>query len=508
MVFTKYKIVKWLPKTFLVLLLCCVYIKTIAPDITWANNGADGGDLITAAATGGVAHASGYPVYLLIAKLFQIIPLGSIAIRTTVLSVVSTVLAAMLIFDLTLRLFPKLQINWLIGLITAISFGLSPLVWSQTVITEVYALQLFFVTLIFYLIPLDDYKFSCEGKLLNVLRGLIFGLAMANHLTAIFLLPILGIIGILNHNKTTNNSTNKLTHRWTFNYQPFVYRFIGLLLGLSFYFVLLIRAKSGSPVNWGNPSSLSSLFWLVTGKIYSSLFLNYSHGFLFIKLKYFGNLMINQLGIFGSMIAIFGIISNWRKSIKLSLVTCWLIFAYTIFSILYNSTDSYLYLIFVNIMLAFWLGLGLAKIIDLVSLWKSWASTAISLLLLALFIFFGLLSLPKVDASKDNRAVLFGTKVMSDAPKQAIVFTDGDNDSFTLWYYHYVLKERPDIAVIVNNLLIYPWYRDILKNTYPYLFIPNWTSNSLQKSIIELNPGYPVCHTIVVDVGSIYCENN
>jgi hypothetical protein len=514
MALTELKIGKWLPKVFLVLLLGCFYIKTIAPDITWANNGADGGDLITAAATGGVAHAPGYPVYLLIAKLFQLIPIGTIAFRTNILSVLCTILAAILIYDLMLRLFNSLKYNWIVGLISAIALGLSPIVWSQAVITEVYALQLFFIVLILYLLPLDDYKFSAEGDKLNAVRGFVFGLAVANHLTAIFLLPLLLLIGIVVRNPPTNNllsdrmKNNKLTRGWTIQYRSLIFRCIGILVGLSFYLILIIRANSGSPVNWGDPSTISRFFWLVTGKIYSNLLFNFPYGFFLIKLKTFSNILLDQLGIFGMMIAIFGIITNWKKSKKLSLITCWLTCAFVVFSFIYNSADSYLYLAFFNIILTLWLGLGVAKIIESIYFYKPWVSIVIGIVIFLSFVYYGVLTLPKVDASKDNRAEQFGAKVMSVAPKHAIIFTDGDNDSFTLWYYHYVLKERPDIAVIVTNLLPYQWYRDTLKNTYPALIIPNSMSDSLQTTIIMLNSGHPVCYTIVVNEGSIYCKNS
>lgn len=508
------KIDRWLPKVFLVLLISGIYLKTVAPGITWSNNGADGGDLITAAATGGVAHAPGYPVFLLIAKLFQFIPLGSIAFRTNLLSVIFTVLAAMLIYDLMVRLFNSLKSNWLIGLISAIAFSLSPLVWSQAVITEVYALQLFFLVFLLYLLPLDGYKFRAEGVMLNVLRGLVFGLAMANHLTAIFFLPLLVLVGIVDPHPPKNNllpdnmKNNKLARGWTIQYKSLIFRCIGILVGVSFYLTLIIRANSGSPVNWGNPYTLANLFWLVSGKIYSNLLFNFSYDFFLIRLKIFSNIILNQLGIFGFMIAIFGIIVYWKKSIKLSVITCFLACAFIVFSIFYNSTDSFIYLTFLNIILSLWLGLGVGKIIESVNTYKPWASVVISLFIFLTFIYSGLLTFPKVDASKDNRAELFGTKVMSVAPKQAIIFTDGDNDSFTLWYYHYVLKERPDIAIIVTNLLPYQWYRETLKQIYPALIIPNSLSDSLQTTIIKLNSDHPVCYTIVVEEGSIYCKKS
>src|SRR5688500_577949 len=66
--------------------LGCVYAYTLAPGITWANDGADSGDLVAATATLGVAHPTGYPAYLLLARLFQLIPIGDLALRSTIFS--------------------------------------------------------------------------------------------------------------------------------------------------------------------------------------------------------------------------------------------------------------------------------------------------------------------------------------------------------------------------------------------------------------------------------------
>ena len=62
---------EYLPPGILVLSLLAVYLGTLAPGLTWANFGSDEGDLIAASATGGVAHPTGYPVYLLAARVFK-----------------------------------------------------------------------------------------------------------------------------------------------------------------------------------------------------------------------------------------------------------------------------------------------------------------------------------------------------------------------------------------------------------------------------------------------------
>src|SRR5262245_14429377 len=80
--------------------LLLVYLSTLAPGLTWANHGADGGDLITAAATGGVAHPSGYPTYLVLARLFLALPFGPLAFRVNLLSAVCAAGAAALVVGL------------------------------------------------------------------------------------------------------------------------------------------------------------------------------------------------------------------------------------------------------------------------------------------------------------------------------------------------------------------------------------------------------------------------
>ena len=158
----------------------------MATGLTWANGGSDGGDLVTAAAVGGVPHPTGYPVYLLLAKLFQVIPIGSLAYRTNLLSAVcmtfaSVVLYTLVVQNLVARGTHQPQVA---GLVAGFAFGLAPLVWSQSVITEVYALHALLVAILLFLYtqPLDRSTYRW--------RGLCLGLALGNHITSILLLPI------------------------------------------------------------------------------------------------------------------------------------------------------------------------------------------------------------------------------------------------------------------------------------------------------------------------------
>jgi hypothetical protein len=105
--------VRFIPPGVLAVSMMAVYLSTIAPGLTWANNGSDVGDYISAAATSGIAHPTGYPFYLLLARLFQFLPVGSLAFRTNLLSAFAVMSAAVLLYGLVTRFLypPPIQIN-------------------------------------------------------------------------------------------------------------------------------------------------------------------------------------------------------------------------------------------------------------------------------------------------------------------------------------------------------------------------------------------------------------
>jgi hypothetical protein len=80
-------------------------------------------------------------------------------------------------------------------------------------------------------------------------------------------------------------------------------------------------------------------------------------------------------------------------------------------------------------------------------------------------------------------------------PQNAIFLTTNDIDTFTVWYYHFGLKWRPDIRVVSAGLLKYPWYRQSLAYHYKDLIIPEGNLQNWERHLVNLNPGYPVCQS-------------
>jgi hypothetical protein len=103
-----------------------------------------------------------------------------------------------------------------------------------------------------------------------------------------------------------------------------------------------------------------------------------------------------------------------------------------------------------------------------------------------------------VDARKDNRAVNYAENYLRSAPPNAILLTNGDEDTFPLWYYHFGLKQRPDIRIILLPLTQFVWYQETLRHTYPDLVLPpdfESSSTAWGDAISSLNPERPVCES-------------
>jgi hypothetical protein len=73
-----------------------------------------------------------------------------------------------------------------------------------------------------------------------------------------------------------------------------------------------------------------------------------------------------------------------------------------------------------------------------------------------------------------------------------------------LWYVHFALGERPDLAVVASDLLHFDWYQENLKATYPSLAVPGpfpWP-----ETIIEANPSREACYVQYSDRAEVSCS--
>ena len=173
-----------------------LYSLTLAPSITLSHSGGDGAELATAAHTLGIAHPSGYPTYLVIAKAFTlIVPWGEHALKLNFLSAVLGSSTVVLVYNIGLLATTKTFLVHRIGgnyysvsaYVGAMCLAVAPIFWSQSIITEVHTLNTFFLALITFLL-LRWNATKGEPSYLLPLSSLALGIGLGNHMTLLLLI--------------------------------------------------------------------------------------------------------------------------------------------------------------------------------------------------------------------------------------------------------------------------------------------------------------------------------
>jgi len=81
----------------------------------------------------------------------------------------------------------------------------------------------------------------------------------------------------------------------------------------------------------------------------------------------------------------------------------------------------------------------------------------------------------------------YNKNIMASCEQNAILFTNGDNDTFPMWFLQLVEKYRTDITVINLSLLNVSWYIKQVKNSYPF-GANNLFMNLTDADVDSLNP--------------------
>jgi hypothetical protein len=189
---------------------------------------------------------------------------------------------------------------------------------------------------------------------------------------------------------------------------------------------------------------------------------------------------------------------------RLYILTAWMAVTSLGFAALYGSDDSYVYLTPMLISFAIWIGLGLAGLARGLLRRFPVLAPGLSLLLTIYLAGQAAVHLEAVDASDDLRAESFGREVLSAAPANAMIFAEGDRAIFALWYFHFALGQRPDLAVVASDLLHFDWYQETLRSTYPSLVVPDpfpWP-----ETIVLANPSRPACSIQYTGETEIQCN--
>ncbi len=483
----------WLAPGIVFGLALAVYGLTAPTGLTWAHASADGGDLITAARTLGVAHPSGYPTWTLLAALLGQLPLGTAAWRATLLSMLSGAAAAALVAatvpwlapDLDRGRAPRDGVSAAVGLtdptstageshprrsspavlvlslapalVAGLALAFSPLLWGQATVVEVYALHACLAAAALW--ALVRWQAGGDDRWAAA-AGLFLGLGLGNHLTTVWLLPAAGILLGTDHRPGASRMRAGAALA------------VGLAVGLLVYLYLPLAAAGDPPVNWGNPRTVEGLWWLVTGQLYRGYAFAVAWSGVPGRLGGWSAELWRSFLPWGVAAALLGLATLFQRKRGLAVALSTSLLLGLAWAVGYDTSDSLLSLLPGWVILALTLGVGLATALDWLAGWNRRVAVAVALLSIALAAAPLALHWQGQNLHGDQAAEQFYSQVLQHAPADAVVLTSGDRATFALWYGRYGLGLRPDVTPVSRDLWSLPSYRATVASQHPDLAGP------------------------------------
>ena len=290
------------------------------------------------------------------------------------------------------------------------------------------------------------------------------------------------------------------------------------VLGFTTYTMIVIRANANLPMNENHPKSFAQLITYLNREQYGDFpmfqrrwtsepekagiytkyssdldfFLKYQMDHMFqryVGWNFIGRISHDQDAgvswkqLFGIpfFIGLFGIYTHFRKDWRMATV-----FLFTFILMGYLITyyqnqqepqprDREYFYCGAYFVFALWIALGIKGLLDLIQ--EKLAQNSLSkpafygvLVLSTIFVPARMLQVnyPTHDRSKNWIPWDFAYNVLQTCEKDAILFTQGDNDTFPLWYIQDVEGVRRDVRIVNLSLVNTSWYISLMKNTPAY----------------------------------------
>jgi Protein O-mannosyl-transferase TMEM260-like len=473
---------------------------TSYPSIGWW----DSGFFASSAYNLSIPDPGGSILFVLLGRVFVLIFFFLSAVKAvTLINIISAGLASVFAYYTLLIIFDNLPIQLsgpgkiLTSFFTSLSIPFLYSIWLESTAQRIYVLGLLLTGILIYCsIKIWFSHDESEKKRLIYLIVFILGTDYTAHRLNTPFIPIVLILLIFSLRKELKQFS-------------FWIILIGLyFLGFSLNLLPLIRSQSHPPFSMDNIQNFSQLYAWIDMKRYGesnmSIIFNrrapfWSYQVDHMYLRYFGwnflgtqgnGTIFNQI-YFSFIPLLLGIIGFFYSLIKKFKIWILIFAAFFFFSfglVVYaNIREGFEFIreidrLFIPSFFVFtlWIGIGLYVLMNLINklLLKIHFTKKIAIMKLS-FIGFLILSLNIIITNwfKCNRSGYyfpddFAYNLLVGCSKNALLFTNGDNDTFTPWYLQSVEAVRPDVALINLSLLNTSFYVDQLQRTYQ-LFLAN-----------------------------------
>ena len=474
------------------LLYCCTLAPTVTPT--------DSGELIVVARGLGIAHPPGVPLWIMLAHLASLVPLGNVAVRINFSSAFFAALASAMLtlvvaeLIITASYLPKTKergarkktktadsaVDPVLIFAPAVGAGLlmafSRTLWSYATIAEVYTLNTLLILTVFFLmlrwrrcIVADQTNISSPITTHDswlYAAALVFGLALGvHHVTVGLILPALAILVY---------RTEGLKF---FTSRRLLYAALISIAGLVAVYAYLPFAASRSPaINWGNPRSLQEIWWHVTGRQYR-VFLTFSPSIMGTQFVEFCRMLLREFGPAWFPLSLVLAFAGLRSAFRQDRTSFWFLFVIVMADLAYalsyeiaEDKDAYYLPTFISVAIA--AGFGIRCLIQLnaskaTALQKTYWVAAMAVLFTSATAF-------AANWPFNNRRHYFiahdyAENLFSTIEPNGLLLTQDWQVAAPMFYEQEVEQRRSDVKVIDINLLRRSWYFDYLKRAHPDL---------------------------------------
>lgn len=414
-----------------------LYLLTLAPTLAYRG---DCGELTAAAYVLGNAHPTGYPLFLILGKLFSWLPWGDVARRLNLLSAVCASLTVGGLF-VALR---TLTGDRLAAGIGSASLALSYQFWTQALVAEVYTLHTFFFAL---LLGLHGQWLATRHRRWAYAVGLAYGLGAANHVSLVQCLPFSLLFLILTaESRRVGLKTAGACVLW-------------LIPGLLLYLYLPLRASTHPPLNWGNPVTLAQFLDHVTARSYRA--------YLFAQPLAEVGPLAWKYGVFWArqffplwLLAPLGAFCLWRQARPLAWWGAALAGLNVGFYLNYDVGDRANYFLPTYVLTAWLIGLGVHQGIQWVNAHVS-RTRRLVLPLVGACLTLGLgiegqRAAGSASLRGHDHARRHAEAILRAVPPGSRLLVESDEVLFSLWYLQHVEAQRPELEIVSLSDLTRP----------------------------------------------------
>ena len=575
------------------LLAFLVYAFCVTPTVPYW----DSGEFIATSYILGIPHPPGTPLYVLIGRLFTMLPFGTIAVRVNLLSSVSSAVAVLFTYLIIVRLVKKNMPGegrwWMAlagGVVGALFMAFGTTFWDNAIEAEVYGSASAIMCLCVWLALLwwDGQGDARNDRILWLILYILF-LAIGIHLGTFLVFPCIYLLVTMVHWDrvkqrqfwgsiavfvvatlirfavvATINDTDSRIVDLSFA-DPAIRQTAGLLtllmglaliwnlisvlgvrftmgigvlaiVGISVHLYLPFRAALHPAINEGDPSNLNSLWLLLSRDQYKppeAIFrkARFWYQLTEMYLRYFtwqfhlADILNGRsywipimVGLFGAFLNAFRDKKSFALMGTLFLITGPFLVWYLNFREGEVRERDYFFVANFHLF-AIWIGIGAAALIQ-------WVDETVGprggrhaddpalarkdtrpdgiigapagrvhpavIAVAAGLIFLSTMPLWAGEKNENffrhNRrgnfiAHNYAWNMLVGLEKDAILFTNGDNDTFPLWYLQVVEKFRPDVRVVCLSLLNTDWCIRQLRDEEPRVPV-----NLTDRQIAQLSP--------------------